>query len=84
MLFKMATPQNSNGAQTKESAYVLGEGEQEDGVKVLSIDAMNEEVTFDNHGVVQQLPLTSFPAKANESKPAAPVRALLSPTNRPQ
>jgi hypothetical protein len=57
VIFKMTT-QATPEARARELYFVLGEGEHEDGVKVLSINPTAESVTFNNHGTVQQFLLT--------------------------
>jgi hypothetical protein len=62
-LFKVNGIEQS-GQPSKEGAYMLDENESEDGVMVLHIDAQAETVTFNNHGIVQEIPLASAPAGA--------------------
>jgi hypothetical protein len=57
VLFKVS-PQPKPGQQTKERAYILSEGEQQDDIEVTKINEADQIVTFNNHGVVQELPLT--------------------------
>ena len=83
VLFKVA-PQNRLGQPpAKEEAYVLSEGERQDEIEVTKIDEPGSMVTFNNHGVVQELPLANAP---NASGPAgggagvpglAPTRGML-------
>lgn len=51
VLFKVS---NSTGA---DKFYALGEGETRDGVKVVQIDARHGMAIFNNHGVIQKIPL---------------------------
>jgi hypothetical protein len=44
-------------AASQEKAYILHEGESQDGIKVLEIDEKTGFVTFNNHGQVQGIPL---------------------------
>src|ERR1700740_553676 len=44
-------------AASQEKAYVLQEGQLEDGIKVLKIDEKKDFVTFNNHGEIQGVPL---------------------------
>jgi hypothetical protein len=54
VLFKMQSVANPS----KIEYYVLGEGETQDEVKVMQIDTKSElVVTFNNHGVIQKIPL---------------------------
>ena len=67
VLFKVA-PQNRPGQPpAKEEAYVLSEGERQDEIEVIKIDEPGSVVTFNNHGIVQELPLANAP---NASGPA--------------
>jgi hypothetical protein len=67
VLFKVA-PQNRPGQPpAKEEAYVLSEGERQDEIEVTKIDEPGSMVTFNNHGIVQELPLANAP---NASGPA--------------
>jgi hypothetical protein len=43
----------------RDKFYDLAEGQMQDEIKVSRIDAQNDLVTFNNHGVVQKLPLVS-------------------------
>ena len=61
---------------SRESSYLLGEGERQDEIQVLHIDEKNGVVTFNNHGVVQEIPLPSLknpgdpmPAGAGPGRP---------------
>jgi len=57
-LFKVAgVARPGVGAQDKY--YMLAEGQREDDIEVKHIDRKNKIVTFDNHGTVQELPLTA-------------------------
>jgi hypothetical protein len=42
---------------SQEKAYILHEGQVEDGIKVLKIDEKTGFVTFNNHGEIQGIPL---------------------------
>jgi hypothetical protein len=44
-------------AASLEKAYVLREGQSEDGIEVLSIDEKKDFITFNNHGQIQGIPL---------------------------
>lgn len=69
VLFKVDAHTNSPGSRPKESSYILAEGEQCDGVRVMQIDITNAVVTFNNHGTVQQIPLAKPPVVTAETKP---------------
>jgi hypothetical protein len=85
VLFKVA-PQNHPGQPpAKEEAYVLSEGERQDEIEVTKIDEPGSMVTFNNHGIVQELPLANAP-NASDPAPAgggagvpglAPTRGML-------
>jgi hypothetical protein len=66
VLFKVNIPPKP-GQPAKERAYILGEGQQQDDIEVVKIDAKTQIVTFNNHGMVQELPLIV----ANASGPGA-------------
>lgn len=60
----------------KDKFYRLREGEGQDDIEVVKIDVQNSLVTFNNHGVVQPLPLTAAtdtggPAPAGGGNPAS-------------
>ena len=56
VIFKM-TVSDAPGTKARELYSVLGEGERQEGVEVVSINPTAETVTFNNHGTVQQIPL---------------------------
>ena len=60
VLFK--TSVNKPGQPPKDQSYMLSEGQQEDDIEVVKIDHKASIVTFNNHGVVQELPLANTPA----------------------
>jgi len=49
----------SPGVPIKDKFYDLAEGQTQDEIEVSRIDPKNELVTFNNHGVVQELPLVT-------------------------
>ena len=57
------------GQPPKEESYVMGEGDRQDDIAVMKIDDKAGVVTFDNHGVIQELPLV---VAQNVGAPAAP------------
>ena len=86
-LFKVAIPPKQ-GQPAREQTYMLSEGQQQDDIEVVKIDATTQVVTFDNHGTVQELPLTV----ANASGPGpsgavpggpGPIPGLARPGFRP-
>ena len=46
------------GQPPKEESYMLGVGERQDDIEVKKIDEQANVVTFENHGVIQELPLS--------------------------
>jgi len=48
----------------KEISYIFAEGQEKDGIEVVEIDWRKSLVTFNNHGVNQQLALAGIPATA--------------------
>jgi hypothetical protein len=64
VLFKVA------GKPPGQDAYTLSEGERQDDIEVTKIDEKNSIVTFNNHGIVQTLPLVA--ASANSTHAPAP------------
>jgi len=43
--------------QSKDAFYILNEGESQDDIEVMRIDEKAAVVTFNNHGVIQEIPL---------------------------
>lgn len=83
VLFKVVSLQNSPGTRTSETSCVLSAGEQQDGVKVLQIDTVSGVVTFDNHGVIQKIPLVNFSVTATGTKPPpTPAQILFNLSNQ--
>jgi hypothetical protein len=68
-LFKVAIP-SKPGIPAKEQTYILSEGQQQDDIEVTRIDEKAGVVTFNNHGTVQDLPLTAATASGGSSGPA--------------
>ncbi len=68
VLFKVAQPAKP-GKPAQDQSYVMSEGERQDDIEVTKIDEQAGMITFNNHGVIQELPLTAAP---NLSTPAAP------------
>ena len=48
-------------APAKQKSYILSDGQSEDDIEVMRIDEKNGVVTFNNHGVVQEIPLVKAP-----------------------
>lgn len=44
-----------------QKSYILSEGQQQDDIEVTHIDERNSVVTFNNHGVIQEIPLVKAP-----------------------
>jgi hypothetical protein len=73
VLFKVSIPAR-RGIPAKENDYILSEGQRQDDIEVTSIDEKSGVVTFNNHGVVQEIPLTvataiSTPVADNQIPP---------------
>jgi hypothetical protein len=68
VLFKVQD--NTPGQPPKEDSYVMCEGDRQDDIEVQKIDQKAEVITFNNHGVVQELPLV---AVKDAKGPAGPV-----------
>jgi hypothetical protein len=58
VLFKVAVPPKA-GQPPQDQSYTMGEGDREDGIAVIKIDQVGQTITFDNHGVVQNIPLVA-------------------------
>jgi hypothetical protein len=63
VLFKVATP----GQQQKELSYTMGEGERQDDIEVQKIDEKAALITFNNHGTIQTLELSTAASGAAPS-----------------
>jgi hypothetical protein len=59
-LLKVAVPPRPP-EPAKEESLILGEGERQDDIEVTHIDEKAGLVTFNNHGVVQEIPLVKAP-----------------------
>ncbi len=70
-LFKVAGAPAKQGQPAKDEFYILSEGQRQDDIEVTKIDEKNSLVTFDNHGITQQLPLVNTPAPSGPA--AAPL-----------
>lgn len=60
VLFKVAVPPRPPQPATEKS-YILSEGQRQDDIEVTRIDEKAGIVTFNNHGVVQEIPLVKAP-----------------------
>jgi hypothetical protein len=60
VLFNADVPPRPPAPATQKS-YILSEGQSEDDIEVVHIDEKNGVVTFNNHGVVQEIPLVKAP-----------------------
>jgi hypothetical protein len=58
------------GKPPKDESYILKEGEQQDDVTVQHIDIEKNIVTFNNHGVVQDIPLAAGVASGGTAAPS--------------
>ena len=80
VLFNVETLQSSTRPRGKETFYVLIEGEQQDGIEVIHIDTTTGIVTFNNHGAIQQIPLTDSASATKTVMP--PLPAQIYPSHR--
>lgn len=71
VLFKV-----SGSAPGKEDSYILSEGQGQDDIEVVKIDEKKGVVTFNNHGLTQEIPLSAASAG---SAPAAGSSAIPMP-----
>ncbi|HEX3890165.1 MAG TPA: hypothetical protein VHX90_04875 [Verrucomicrobiae bacterium] len=60
----------SGGGKPGDQSYMLGEGQRQDDIEVVKIDEKSSIVTFNNHGVVENLPLASSASTAAPTNPA--------------
>ena len=60
------------GQQPKEKSYILTVGQREDDIEVVKIDEKASIVTFNNHGIMQDIPLSSG-AAASGPAPGTPL-----------
>ncbi|HVU28483.1 MAG TPA: hypothetical protein VHG71_12200 [Verrucomicrobiae bacterium] len=85
VLFKVAGVAKP-GMPAKDDSYILGEGQRQDDIEVTHIDEKNGIISFNNHGVAQQLPLAAAPTIAAPAPVAAtgrPATANISGGNMP-
>lgn len=69
VLFKVATPPKP-GQPPQDQSYVMSEGDRQDGIAVTKIDEQAGMITFDNHGVIQTLALTTASDTSTSPAPA--------------
>jgi hypothetical protein len=60
------------GQPARDACYTLSAGESQDGIKVVQIDEPGGVVTFDNHGMLQRIPLAALPVKRPTTEDSAP------------
>lgn len=77
-LFKVSPKPGTSG---KDQYYTLNQGERQDDVEVLGIDEVNNVVTFENHGITQEVALAEAKATGGGGAPAGP--AGMNPGGRP-
>jgi len=70
-LFNVAQPAKA-GQPAHDESYVLTEGEQQDDIEVTKIDEKGGVVTFNNHGVIQELPLVNGQASSGAAPAGGP------------
>jgi hypothetical protein len=69
VLFKVTD--NPSGQPAREKAYIFNEGQGADAITVIKIDEKNAVITFDNHGIIQAVPLaTGIASDGLETAPA--------------
>jgi hypothetical protein len=73
VLFKVAVPAKP-GQPAKDESYILSEGQRQDDIEVVQIDEKSSVVTFNNHGIVQELPLAKVNAPAISTPAPGPGR----------
>jgi len=66
VLFKVAGTAKP-GQPAKDESYILSEGQRQDEIEVIQIDEKNSLVTFNNHGIVQELTLVKANAPAGST-----------------
>jgi hypothetical protein len=77
VLFKVAEPAKGT-TPAKDESYVMSEGDRENDIEVQKIDEAKAVITFDNHGVIQQLPLVASTA-ASGGPPPGPATTSFAP-----
>jgi len=72
VLFKVAGAPAKQGQPAKDMFYILSQGQRQDDIEVTKIDEKNSIVTFNNHGITQELPLVSAPPSGGAPAAAPP------------
>jgi hypothetical protein len=80
VLFKVAGVAKP-GQPPKDESYVMCEGDRQDDIEVQRIDQGSATITFNNHGVIQVLPLVA--STGGTSAPAAPAGGAIPPPPMP-
>ncbi len=70
VLFKVAGTAKPGQPPGKDQSYILSVGQRQDDIEVTRIDEKNNLVTFNNHGLVQELPLANAPALTTAAPPS--------------
>lgn len=70
-LFKVATVKP--GQPAKDVFYTLSEGQSQDDIEVTHINEKGSLVTFNNHGIVQEIPLANATATGGASSSPGPI-----------
>ena len=73
VLFKVAGTPAKQGRPAKDEFYILSQGQRQDDIEVTKIDEKNSLVTFDNHGITQELPLVNTPTSSGPAASSSPV-----------
>lgn len=73
VLFKVAGTAAKRGQPAKDEFYILSQGQRQDDIEVTKIDEKNSLVTFDNHGITQELPLVNTPTSSGPAASSSPV-----------
>jgi hypothetical protein len=73
VLFKVAGAAAKQGQTAKDEFYILSQGQRQDDIEVAKIDEKNSLVTFDNHGITQELPLVNTPTSSGPAASPSPV-----------
>jgi hypothetical protein len=71
------------GKPAGDESYILAEGQRQDDIEVTHIDQKASIVTFDNHGVVQKIPLANAVASTTPMPASTPFQNFASPANTP-
>ena len=71
----LALFKTTGGGKPGDQSYMLGEGQAEDDIEVVKIDEKARSITFNNHGVVQEIPLanTTDGGKGGSSAQRGPI-----------